>query len=364
MSTLDLSNYSHDAALARHGSVRAWMKCLKANGVTRIIVNAWDLEKSRAMVRGARDEFIACEDIYCFLYYGLPHERHEVDNALVLVKSEGLSFAWPDCESHWRPDTPTEAEGITTGYRIATTAKLRAELLKAGYQTGIYTGEDWWIRNMGNFDGFSGAGDSLWLANYGSNDPANPRPPITDVDFGGWKHPIAHQYSSTIEVCGRTEDHNYWFMEDPMTPDEKAAMQRLQAQVERLNAIVAGNGTFPVVANQGNILALAYALDAGSIQPGKLYSLTGEQTLRYYARQGNNLALGLLITQGDLGKLAAEVDEATDYAGERLRTSQEVALLADKYDAIAEGISALDAALESLRAPGDTDPKEPTNAKP
>lgn len=334
------------------------MTCLKANGVSRIIVNAWDLAKSTAMVREARAIGIAAEDVYCFLYYGLPHERVEVNNALALMKTDGMTAAWLDCESHWRPDTPTEAQGTTLGYRIATTATFRTELLNGGYRPGIYTGKDWWLSNMGNFSGFADAGDSLWLANYGTNDPANPRSPITVTDFGGWTRPWAHQYSSTIEVCGRTEDHNYWALtEDAMTPEEKKAFSDLQGQVARLNAIVAGNGSFPVVCGQNNIAALQYALDAGSLKPGSLYTLTGEQTLRFLWKQGNSAYLGILNLQSDMAKLATELQAAQDSLGETIETSLRLNILIAKYDALAAGISALDDALESLSGSADSDPK-------
>lgn len=337
------------------------MRCLRDNGVGRIIVNAWDLAKSTEMVRAARTIGIAAEDVYCFLYYGLPHERVEVDNAIALMKTDGMTGVWLDCEAHWRPDTPTEAQGVTVGYRIAQTSRFRSELLKAKYRPGIYTGRDWWMTNMGNFNGFADAGDSLWLANYGSNDPANPRSPITVTDFGGWTRPWAHQYSSTIEVCGRTEDHNYWALteEDAMTPDEKKAFADLQGQVARLNAIVAGNGSFPIICAQSNIAALQYALDAASLKPGALYTLTGEQTLRFLWKQGNSAYLGILNLQGDMARLANELQSAQDSLGETIDTSLQLNKLITKYDALASGISALDDALESLSGPADSDPKDP-----
>jgi len=84
----------------------------------------------------------------------------------------------------------------------------------------------------------------VWLANYGTNDPANPRPPITEMNFGsGIVKLAAHQFSSTIEVAGRVRDHSYLFMEEDM-PDP------------RVDALM------------GDIAALKRAVFAGSEQPG------------------------------------------------------------------------------------------------
>ena len=139
-----------------------------------------------------------------------------------------------------------------------------------------------------------------------------------------------------------------------MTPDEKKAFADLQGQVARLNAIVAGNGSFPVICAQANIAALQYALDAASLKPGALYTLTGEQTLRYLWKQGNSAYLGILNLQSDMARLSSEL--VTDF---RPDLNQEIRLLAAKYAAIADSVSALDDALESLSGPADSAPKDP-----
>lgn len=57
---------------------------------------------------------------------------------------------------------------------------------------------------------------AVWLASYGTNDPANPRSPITAYDFGrGPRALAAHQFSSTIVVAGRGRDHSYLYLEAP-----------------------------------------------------------------------------------------------------------------------------------------------------
>lgn len=308
MTVVDVSNYDYDDAIARGLTIRELMRCLKDAGVDRIIVNSWDLAKSRELISNARLLNIKAEDVYCFLYYGLGHERREVDHALILRSEFGIKRAWLDCESHWRPDTPTEAQGMTVGYRIATTANFRLELIRAGLRSGIYTGYYWWTANMGNFTGFADAGDDLWLAYY----PIDLRKihslaeDYREGPFGGWKYTAAHQYSSTIEVCGRNRDHNHWFMEEPMTPDELRRLELLEKRQGRLQAIVAGHGDFPVLAREGNLGSLR-RVKPGVINAGDLVLLKGDDTLEYLDLQGNNAYLGLAQMQAAMGQIASAV---------------------------------------------------------
>jgi hypothetical protein len=113
---------------------------------------------------------------------------------------------------------------------------LRVE--EAGLQAGIYTGAYWWPSKMGNSSEFSALGLPLWLANYGSNDPDNPRSPITEVDFGGWTKVAVHQYSSKIPACGRdVRDHNYWFLEEEtMTNAQRGLIHIGAGDYDRMNA--------------------------------------------------------------------------------------------------------------------------------
>jgi hypothetical protein len=214
MAVLDLSNHDYSTFDP---------DCLKAAGVSHIIVGCWDLSVTLDIVRRARAAAIVADELYCFLYPGLPWEQREVDNAIEVQRQlGGIVLAWPDCESQfteWPGDLDTEAAGMTVEGRLAVLRLARAKLAAAGMALGTYTGESYWRDKYGNSTEFSK--DPLWLASYGANDPANPRPPITYVDFGGWKLVFRHQYSSTITVCGRNRDHNYELVEvDDMTPAE------------------------------------------------------------------------------------------------------------------------------------------------
>lgn len=293
MVTLDLSN--HD--LSTFDPV-----CLRAAGVERVIAGCWDLEATKAIVAGCRANGIIAEDLYCFLYYGLPWETREVENAISIARSGGISRVWLDCEA----SPPNERSVITPEERIQATITAGLALEREGVEIGIYTGEYYWRSQMANTGSFAHV--PLWLANYGTNDPKHPRPPITEVSFGGWSKVSVHQYSSTIEVCGRRRDHNYWMMEEDMELREKVA---------RLERLLAGNGI---------------AKDPS--KPAE--RITGEEALQYADKQGWSAFLGLvtgpvaphshgstdLQVYGDVSAALSQAAKAVTHAGNTRKGDQ------------------------------------------
>lgn len=225
MTTNDLSN--HDLSTFDPA-------CMKAAGVDRVIVGCWDLAATLTIVAGCRDVGVIAEDLYAFLYFGHPWEQRESHNAKAVADQlGGIAGVWLDVEA----DPPHEAPGLTAEHRFDATWEARERAITHGADPGIYTGAYYWIPKMANTRIFADLGDPLWVANWGTNDPNNPRPPLTSVNFGGWSRPAVHQYSSMIPVCGRRRDHNYWMHErgTPMTPEELA-------RLERLEKLVAGYG--------------------------------------------------------------------------------------------------------------------------
>lgn len=195
-------------------------QCFAANDVGRLIVGTSNYEVAKAMVKQAREAGIIVEDLYGFIYYGLGWESRDLDNCIKLTQElGGFQRIWLDCESGFSDNgvqDDTEAPGITVQYRVMRTREQRFRVETNGLDCGIYTGAFWWPSKMGNTTEFSDL--PLWIANYGTNDPDNPRSPITEVNFGGWTKVAAHQYSSTIGLCGRSvRDNNYWFLEDSLT---------------------------------------------------------------------------------------------------------------------------------------------------
>lgn len=288
MKTLDLSN--HDFATFNPA-------CLKAEGVERVILGVWDFGVALTMIRGLRGVGIVVEDLYAFVYYGLAWEDNDVRNALGLAQQEGgIKRVWLDCEAGF--DGPggqldTEAAGTTVQYRINATLNYRARIAATGITPGIYTGLYWWRDKMADSTLFKG--DPLWLANYGLNDPANPRDPIRAADFGGWTSVAVHQYSSTIRVCGRERDHNYWFLEDPMglsdddilaifgsterheSGDKKGQLRereyRLARAKERYQTAISTGRSVLEVAATGLVTP-----EGGKVPPGTKFTITGEVT--------------------------------------------------------------------------------------
>lgn len=211
MTVLDLSVYDHSTFAP---------SCFAANGVERAVIGTSNYAVARDMVEGCRAAGIAVEDLYGFIYYGLSWESRDLDNCLRLaVELGGIKRIWLDCESGFSNngvDDDTEAAGMTVQYRMAKTIEQRNRVLAARLQPGIYTGIYWWRSNMGDSHAFADL--PLWLAYYGANDGA--QQPITELgwfSFGGWTKTAAHQFASTIGLCGRdARDHNYWFLEEDM----------------------------------------------------------------------------------------------------------------------------------------------------
>lgn len=244
MSVLDLSNYDFQTFDAQ---------CLKDAGVERIIFGCWNQGQTLGMLRGARSVGIAAEDFYTFVYYGLSWEQREVDNALYLAATEGgIKRIWIDCEAtftDWPGDLDTEAPGMTPGRRVALTQATVERIRAAGLQPCIYTGGWWWPSKMANSTAFADL--PLWVSDYGTNNPDYPRPPVREVAFGGWTTVAAHQYSSSIVVCGRERDHNYWFMEEEMT----------DPRVDEILKALGGEARLAIWNANGNDLLLGYELE-------------------------------------------------------------------------------------------------------
>lgn len=265
MRTLDLSNHDYSTFDPA---------CLKAAGVERVILGCWDFAIAETMLLALRNAGITVEDVYCFLYYRLPWENNDILNADVLQQRHGgIKRIWLDCEAMF--DGPaglldTEAEGTTVIQRLQLTQSWFVTMSRE-FEVGIYTGRYWWRDKMANSTWFAERGAPLWLANYGTNDPDNPRPPILEEHFGGWTKPAVHQYSSTIPVCGRGRDHNYWFLEEGLSVEDRA-------RLDRLERLLAGNGIAKDLAKPDE-------------------RTTGEEALAYADQQGWSAFLGLGLTQ-------------------------------------------------------------------
>lgn len=229
---LDLSN--HDFPTLNEA-------CLAANGVERAIIGCWDFAVTSAIVTRLRAVGIVVEDLYAEVYNGTQYELREGHNAIAVQNAlGGIERIWIAQEV----DAQFEAPNSTPSLRLAATDRMD-DLVRPHFPVlpGIYTYDFYWRYKVANDTSYSNR--LLWNSRPGTNDPNNPVPPIRVVSYGGWTLCDIHQYSSTIVVCGRVRDHNYWFLEDEemgMTPQETAWVQSLANKIAVLEAIVAGNG--------------------------------------------------------------------------------------------------------------------------
>lgn len=206
---LDVSN--HDASTFD-------VACLRANGITRIILGCQIESVARSMAIAARAEGLDIIGAYVFLKD--PGQRNiviGVQRGITICREFGIRRLWLDCEA---PDLTADE------IRAA-----RHQVEAAGLLTGIYTGTYVW-RSYGDPQDFADL--PLWHAEYGRNDGL--KAPVTTVSYGGWTAPVLHQYASTIPVCGRERDHNYLLTED----DEMSAQDK--ARLDRLERVLAANG--------------------------------------------------------------------------------------------------------------------------
>ncbi len=177
---------------------------------------------------------------YAFLYFGLD-TLGQTANAINLAKDAQASYVWLDCESV----PPHEAQGITASQRIAELHKNVQLVTAAGLNPGIYTGQWWWVPNMGNTTAFSEL--PLWHSAYWDDERE-----VRHVNYGGWKDVSIHQFSSSLTMCGRPRDRNYVFNTTLIGDDDLAAQElfnEMNAALQKRMAIetLANNPDLPTV---------------------------------------------------------------------------------------------------------------------
>lgn len=234
MVVLDASNYDSDT----------WNPpCLKAAGVERVIMGCQRPSLASPMIVAARNARIEVRDLYAFLYFGID-TIGQVNGAIAVAKDlGGIDTIWLDCES----TGDLEAKNLTPPARIADLANCVNLVRSHGYRAGIYTGAWWWPSYMGNTTQFSGL--PLWHAAYGPN--SGPADPIREVNYGGWREVAIHQYTSTLNLCGRGRDANYVFEEADMA----------DPRVDAIIAALGGQDAIDQWNANGNSLLLGYALE-------------------------------------------------------------------------------------------------------
>ena len=102
-----------------------------------------------------------------------------------------VSMLWLDCEQTLDDDPPFDHVNEPTTDIIRAAVDV---VTHAGYRTGIYTAQWWWVPGTDNTTAFSHL--PLWSANYDldpDRDPAN---------YGGWGVPDMEQYQGSTTLAG------------------------------------------------------------------------------------------------------------------------------------------------------------------
>ncbi len=193
MTVLDVSNYDYETFD---------VNCLKANGVASILLGCQRLEIAQLMAQKAINNGLPVLGTYAFLYFGIS-VGPEVTKAVDIARQYNIGRVWLDCESTGANDS---ASG--PGQRQVELRGAIAQVISAGLRCGIYTGSWWWPSYMAT-DEFSYL--PLWHAEYPEDGHQ-----VKAVDYGGWTDVAIHQYTSSLNLCGRNRDANYVFMEEEM----------------------------------------------------------------------------------------------------------------------------------------------------
>ena len=185
---IDVSNYDYDADAPRGGT---WDEDFIAAGIAGAIVGSQWPMKAAWQIAQARDSGLHIVGTYA---------EPDAASAIDLARVAGCQYVGLACERG----------------SILTQAELRADIALVE-DAGL---TPWLYGNVGDLLVIAGLDllyqYAVWLASYGTNDPANPRSPITEYDFGrGPRALAAHQFSSTIVVSGRNRDHSYLYLEAP-----------------------------------------------------------------------------------------------------------------------------------------------------
>lgn len=206
---LDVSNYDEETFDA---------DCMKADHVDAIILGCQREDVADRMAAKAKAAGLPIMATYAFLYFGMD-TLGQTMAAVRISKKYGIPRVFMDCES----GQGTERDGITIEERQAELRDCIHAVTTEGLSAGIYTGGYWWPAKMGNTTEWAAL--PLWHAAY-YNDHTKQKA----VSYGGWSECAIHQWTSTLNVCGRNRDANeVWdlsLMEEDMTPAEVEAIVR------------------------------------------------------------------------------------------------------------------------------------------
>ena len=262
-------------------------ECMAANGVTGAILGVFTPLGPEPMAEAASrliDAGIAVHGFYGLIYFGSPFgATRDTLWAIELAQRFGVSRVWLDCEIDGKAIGFNDAVEPTREQRVAEIREAVRLVESAGLQAGIYSGAWWWPGATGNSTEFARL--PLWHAAY-FNDGTR----VRDVNYGGWSQCAIHQWTSTLEVCGRNRDANHVWDSEVLGGDDMSEADR--RRLDRLEKLLAGNGI---------------AKDLS--KPDEL--TFGEDALAYAAERGWSAFLGLGLNQTRAGEAHTRIDNHT-----------------------------------------------------
>jgi hypothetical protein len=223
---------------------------MKSAGVTGAILGVYSPTNApHRMAQAAqklRDNDVDILGFYGLIYFGSAWgEVRDTQWAIDLAKQFGVGRVWLDCETDGKDNGFTDAVVPTPPRRVTAIRNAVGMVEAAGLKAGIYSGAWWWPGSTADCTEFSHL--PLWHAAY----PGDGRE-IRNVRYGGWTAVAIHQYTSSLNVCGRNRDANYVFMEEEELPDPR---------IDKLIAALGGEAAVDEWNARGNSLLTGYALE-------------------------------------------------------------------------------------------------------
>lgn len=196
--------------------------CLKANGVTGVILASFKEAEMDVLASRCRRKGIPVLGFYGFIYFGSPFgETRDTLAAIRLAQEWGVSRVWLDCEADGLENGFTDAHVPNASERVHAIQKCVTLIEGSGLSAGIYTGGWWWPSGTSNSADFSHL--PLWHSEYPHDGHE-----VREVGYGGWTKVAIHQYTSSLPICGRGRDANYVFEEDELSAEDKAYLEKLR----------------------------------------------------------------------------------------------------------------------------------------
>lgn len=175
---------------------------IKDAGYGRAIVSTYDPTVTRYQLESFRAVGLEAE-AYVYMTFDGRTPESQIQQAHSVLNGTGIRRLWIDLE-----------DGRASHYSVQDTvffiANALAEAQRLGFEFGIYTRRDWWMRQTGNSTQFRGI--LLWDA---TNDHV---PDLSFNPYGGWEQSYMEQHAFDQPVAGVNCDLNTYRAENVVVP--------------------------------------------------------------------------------------------------------------------------------------------------